>query len=83
MNIEELKMELEEANEKIKSLKGQISRLENFVKYNRLPKTNILSDKFLTRAFAILGHSMVANLIIVVPIYILIILMVLFINLSY
>ena len=37
-----------------------------------LPQTMLLSDSFLKRAFAVLGHYLVASLIVVVPIYILI-----------
>ena len=35
-----------------------------------LPQTMLLSDSFLKRAFAVYGHSIVAGLIIAVPIYI-------------
>ena len=37
-----------------------------------LPQTMLLSDSFLKRAFAVLGHYFVASLIIAIPFYILI-----------
>ena len=37
-----------------------------------LPQTMLLSDSFLKRAFAVLGHYFVASLLIAVPFYILI-----------
>jgi hypothetical protein len=40
----------------------------------RLPDSNIISRKFLSRAFAVWGHTFVAQLIIIVPIYVIIIL---------
>jgi len=80
MNLEELESELKYANEKIENLKGQVNRLENIVRYSKLPKTNILSDKFLTRAFAILGHYAIASLIIFVPIYALLFIIIILIN---
>ncbi len=36
-----------------------------------LPKTNLLNGSFLSRAFAVLGHNLVASLIIVIPMYLL------------
>ena len=35
------------------------------------PQTALLSDSFLTRAFAVLGHYVVASLLIAVPTYVL------------
>ncbi len=37
-----------------------------------LPQTMLLSDSFLKRAFAVLGHYFVASLVIAVPFYVLI-----------
>ena len=37
-----------------------------------LPQTALLSDSFLTRAFAVLGHYVVASLLIALPFYVLI-----------
>ncbi len=69
----------------ILSLESKINRLESQVQElekqlaaqqsnvnglaNRLPNTQLLSPKFLTRAFTIWGHLFVAQLIITVPIY--------------
>lgn len=66
-------MSHEEMELEISNLKKKINYLENHLNYQpKLPDTNILSDNFLKRAFAILGHYIVASLIIVVPLYILI-----------
>ncbi len=73
MTNEELTLELEKTNQKIKLLSSQIAYLKTTSENsNQLPDTKILSDKFLTRAFAILGHYIVASLIIVIPFYIII-----------
>ena len=37
-----------------------------------LPQAALLSDSFLTRAFAVLGHYVVASLLIALPFYVLI-----------
>lgn len=47
-----------------------------------LPDTKLLSGSFLTRAFAVLGHSIVAQLIITLPLYLLIILIFLVVGVS-
>ncbi len=47
-----------------------------------LPKTNLLSGSFLSRAFAVLGHYIVASLIIVLPIYIVIFIILLVVGVS-
>jgi len=39
-----------------------------------LPSTNLLSDDFMTRAFAVYGHVLVAGLLISLPIYLLVLL---------
>ena len=82
MTPEELQIALEKANNDIHNLTVKLSRLENEAAYNNslIPRTNLLSDNFLTRAFAVLGHSLVANLIIVLPIYLIIFLIVIFAN---
>lgn len=66
-------MNNEEIQQEIMNLKNKINYLENHLNYQpKLPVTNILSDNFLKRAFAILGHYTVASLIIVIPLYIII-----------
>jgi hypothetical protein len=57
----------------IEYLEGRIARLEaNMAEGGpaQLPRTQLLSPKFMTRAFAVWGHMIVANLAIVVPIYV-------------
>jgi|GEM_PF-2833861 len=39
-----------------------------------LPRTDLLSNDFMTRAFAVFGHALVANLLISLPLYILVLL---------
>jgi hypothetical protein len=47
-----------------------------------LPQTNLLSGSFLSRAFAVLGHYLVASLIIAIPIYIVIFVIILFVGIG-
>lgn len=59
------------------SLKLQSETLNNYMKemgsvsQKMLPKTNLVSPKFLRRAFTVWGHSFVAGLIISIPFIIL------------
>lgn len=59
------------------SLKLQNETLNNYMKemgsvaQKMLPKTNLISPKFLRRAFTVWGHSFVAGLIISIPFIIL------------
>lgn len=59
-----LRSQLQTLEQRIASMERRQSQLP------ALPQTNLLSGSFLTRAFAVLGHYIVASLIIVVPIYI-------------
>jgi hypothetical protein len=69
---EEIAEELTKARDEIVSLKGRLNLLEQSnVLQRRLPETNLLSDSFLTRAFAVMGHYLVAGLIVAIPFYIL------------
>jgi len=73
MTNEELSTALEKAMVEIETLKSEVNRLKSSSDLEqRLPRTNLLSHSFLTRAFTVLGHYFVASLIIVIPIYILI-----------
>jgi hypothetical protein len=55
----------------IQSLAAQVSLLQRSPSsVSGLPHTMILSDNFLTRAFAIYGHSIAAGMIVAVPIYV-------------
>ena len=51
---------------RIKQLEQRIASLEG-----RLPDSRLFSSKLLTRAFTILGHVILAQLIIVVPLWVL------------
>lgn len=55
----------------IQQFEKQLSRQETSISMvgNRLPYTSLLSPNFLTRAFTVFGHVIVAQLIITVPIY--------------
>ncbi|NUO83767.1 hypothetical protein HUU05_27135 [candidate division KSB1 bacterium] len=68
----EMAQALERARKEIQFLQERLTRLEMQGTNSTQPRTNLLSDKFLTRAFAVLGHYLVASLIIFVPIYALI-----------
>jgi hypothetical protein len=58
-------------------LRSRINELEKQLSYVRteltrmrpLPETNLVSENFLTRAFAVLGHYFVASLCITIPLY--------------
>ena len=54
-DVEILQGQLAEQRDELSNLKGQI------------PKTEIISPKFLNRSFAVWGHLYVANLIITIP----------------
>jgi hypothetical protein len=47
-----------------------------------LPQTNLISGSFLSRAFAVFGHNLVASLIIILPLYLIIFIIVLFVGVS-
>lgn len=47
-----------------------------------LPQTNLLSGSFLSRAFAVLGHYLVASMIIAIPLWILIFVIFLFVGIG-
>ncbi len=72
MSEVEMAQMLERARNEIQFLHERLTRLEMQGTNSTLPRTNLVSDKFLTRAFAVLGHYLVASLIIFVPIYALI-----------
>jgi len=73
MTNEEISNALEKAMQDIEGLKSEINELKSKGDLgSHLPRTNLLSDNFLTRAFTVLGHYIVASLIIVLPIYLLI-----------
>jgi hypothetical protein len=79
MSEEELQLSLEKSKLKIETLEKKVILLEEKIRKS-LPQTKILSEKFLTRAFAIYGHTLVAGLIIAVPIWIIAIIIVVMMN---
>ncbi len=56
------------------SLESRVLKIENNMKViqNLVPKTNLMSHSFIKRAFAIMGHYIIASLIIVIPFYLII-----------
>jgi len=62
--INELQSQIKVLEERVVSTERRQSMLPD------IPQTALLSPSFLTRAFAVLGHYMVAGLIITIPIYI-------------
>lgn len=70
MDEQNLMAQLAQANEQIHSLQQRIDSLE--LRTTHLPNTQLLDDSFIKRAFAVLGHYIVASLIIMVPFYVLI-----------
>ena len=63
---------------RIVQLEGQVAQMEKQMQAQTsslqairesLPNSGILSQKFLTRAFTVYGHMLVAGLLIAIPIY--------------
>lgn len=71
MNEQELAAELSEARQEIAHLRRRLDALDAEPPATRLPDTMLLDHSFLKRAFAILGHYLVAALIISIPFYLL------------
>jgi len=63
--IEDLRLEVD----RLRDRTTQIER--HYEVAPRMPRTNVISETFLKRAFAVWGHSFVASLIIAVPFYVL------------
>jgi hypothetical protein len=65
---------IEEATARIEALEGKVRDLEKEI-HNRsyLPHTSLIDNSFIKRSFAVLGHYMVASLIIGIPIYVIMI----------
>ena len=69
LRLEKRVSQLEDNNSLLKrQLSDQQTNMS--VVRNELPNTSLLSPSFLKRAFTVWGHYVVAQLIIVVPIYI-------------
>lgn len=60
---------LEQLSMKLEQLEDQIATLsdENEALRERIPDTNLISPKFLNRAFTVWGHYIVAGFIIAIP----------------
>lgn len=72
---------LADALAEIRGLRERVSRLEALSDgYDRLPRTALLSDKFLTRALAVFGHNFVVGLMIAVPFWLMMLVMVILIS---
>lgn len=54
----------------IDTLRAEVAALKATGGATDLPQTRILSEDFMTRAFAVYGHALVAGLIISIPIYV-------------
>ena len=66
---EGLQIQLGQLNSQIEQLQGQLQaqEIELAELKDRIPDSNIISPKFLNRAFTVLGHYVVAVFIIAIP----------------
>lgn len=64
---EQIQTRILELEDQVKKLRDEMVNIQFY--QNRLPKTNLLSPNFLTRAFAVYGHTLVAGLIVGVIFY--------------
>ena len=72
MTNAELNKALKDALAEIEMLKSRVSELEGTSgKITKLPRTSLLNENFLTRAFTVWGHNFVAGIIIAIPFWIL------------
>ncbi len=64
--------QMQEMASEIESLRLRIQQIESrYEVAPRMPSTALVSDKFMTRAFAVFGHNFVASLVVSIPFYIL------------
>jgi hypothetical protein len=68
-SAESLEIQLEQLNTKIEHLEEQLAdqSVELDTLKARIPDSNIISPKFINRAFTVWGHYVVAGLIIALP----------------
>lgn len=71
-----LRMQMQTLDQRLASMERRQSQIP------ALPQTNLLSGSFLSRAFAVLGHYLVASLIIAIPVWILIFVIFLFVGIG-
>ena len=64
--------ELADLRRRVADLETNLGVAERLGGYSDLPDSMLFSDSFLKRAFAVLGHYVVASLIVMVPIYLVI-----------
>ena len=61
----------------IKALRTRLNELENKQKQEvNVPKTMLLDTNFIKRSLAVLGHYLVASLIVILPIYLIVFLII-------
>ena len=81
MQEPDLTAQLLEAKQEIAQLRARVERLEHpGGTTDTLPRTQLLDHSFIKRAFAVLGHYLVAALIITIPFYLLLFLFALMIG---
>jgi hypothetical protein len=84
MEEQDLQHRLSELQSHIKTLEERVISVERRQSMQPdLPQTALLSGSFLTRAFAVLGHYIVASLIIAIPIYVIIFIVLIMIGISF
>ena len=83
MEEQDLQHRINEMGTHIKVLEERVVSMERRQAMQPdLPQTALLSGNFLSRAFAVLGHYMVAALIVTIPIYVIIFIVFLMIGFS-
>lgn len=75
--INVLKTQLQTLDERVVSMERRQSQMPI------LPQTNLLSGSFLSRSFAVMGHYLVASLIITIPLSIVIFIIAIAISISF
>lgn len=79
----DLRSEITALKTQIHGYEHRIKTMEQrLVQQPALPQTSLLSGSFLSRAFAVFGHNLVASLIIVLPLYLIIFIMIVFVGIS-
>jgi hypothetical protein len=72
-NDQEIRLDVTALQEEIVYLRGRLAALESRASADRLPSEGLHSPRFLARSFAVFGHSLVAELLILIPVYIVIV----------
>ena len=68
-SLDAIQTQLGQLNSQIEQLQGQLQTqtIEIAKLQDRIPDSNIISPKFINRAFAVWGHYVVAGFIITIP----------------